>query len=412
MGQRPIWVKKLFARTACTRSEGGGSVIGLCSMERRGLGQRPILIKGVEAMEKQVKVERHRRFWQPLQRGEGGYLAVLSPMGNTPVAPPQPSSLEEQWLSVDYRMKVMESSIANTCYGLDAIHNQFVNFGPGVHAALLGAPYQLTKDSIWFGAEPIIKDWDTPVTLKTNTNHELYKEIENHTRTFCAASKGRYFVSATDIGGQYDVLYSLRGEELLIDMLEYPNEVMAAEENLNREFVEYFNTLCKIIGDANCGYTGWMPIVSDTPWYPIQCDMSVMISPKMFEKFVLPSLDWVSTQIGQTIYHLDGAEQIQHLDMLLSLKHIHAIQWTMSSKRDDVNKGEYTNYDDEMSIDIYKRTIAAGKKVVLIGVNPAQVANIYNRVGTSDGIFILTYCPTRKQADALIDHATKNWVKL
>ena len=33
-----------------------------------------------------------------------------------------------------------------------------------------------------------------------------------------------------------------------------------------------------------------MPIYSEKPYYPLQCDFSAMISPDMFEEFVLPEL--------------------------------------------------------------------------------------------------------------------------
>jgi len=363
----------------------------------------------------QHKRERHRQFWQPLTKGEGGYLAVQSPIndaGGVIPYPAPPANLEEQWLSAEYRVKVAEAEAANVYWGQDAIHNVFVNFGPGVHAAMLGAPYELTKDSVWFGATPYIKNWDSPVNLKTDTNHELYKAIENHTKALCTASQGRYTVAYTDIGGQYDVLYSLRGEDILADLIEYPNEVMAAEEQLNREFVKYFNELTNIIAPSGCGYSGWIPVISDEPWYPIQCDMSVMISPKMFEKFVLPSLDYVSTAIGQSIYHLDGPEQMPHLDMLLSLKHVHAIQWvplTYSLTKD--GQSNFRDYADEVSIEVYRRSLAAGKKVVILGAPANQVPLIYDRVGC-DGVFIQTYCGTRKEADELIDFARKNWLKI
>ncbi|MCL2285040.1 MAG: hypothetical protein FWC32_01595 [Firmicutes bacterium] len=358
------------------------------------------------------KRERHRQFWQPLTKGEGGYLAVHAPANNMGAAVPYPkaASVEEQWLSAGYRVNVAEAEVANMYYGQDAIHNAFVNLGPGVQAALLGAPYTLTKDSVWFGADPVIKNWDSPVNLKTNPQHELYKAIEEQTRALCTASKGRYAVAYTDIGGQYDVLYSLRGEDVLADLIEYPNEVMAAEEQLNREFVDYFNTLSGIIGPSGCGYAGWIPIISDVPWYPIQCDMSVMISPKMFEKFVLPSLDWVSTAIGQSIYHLDGPEQVQHLDMLLSLKHVHAIQWVpLTYSLSKAGRRDYRDYADELSINIYRRALAAGKKVVALGVPPDQVPLIYDRAGC-DGVFIQTWCSTQNEADELITHA-KQYIK-
>ena len=357
------------------------------------------------------KRERHRRFFEPLEKGEGGYLAVTSPIddsGQVKVEVPSPKSAEEKWLSTEYRLQRAEAAAQNIFWGQDAIHHEFVNFGPGVQAALLGAPYKIEPDSIWFDTDPPLKDWDNMPAFVTDKEHELYKAIEDHTRSLCAASKGRYAVSITDIGGQLDVLFSLRGEELLMDLIDYPDKVLALQSHLDDEFLKYCKTLCDIIEPTGCGFTSWMPLLSDSVYYPIQCDFSVMISPAMFEKFAMPSLDRISREVGCAIYHLDGPEEIQHLEMLLSLKHVHAIQWTPLPKPVGGNYNQHFN--DEMSFEVYRRSLKAGKKIVLLGVEPSQVPDIFNNIG-SDGVFITTSCPSRKEADVLIEYARKNWLR-
>jgi 5-methyltetrahydrofolate--homocysteine methyltransferase len=58
-----------------------------------------------------------------------------------------------------------------------------------------------------------------------------------------------------------------------------------------------------------------------------QPDFSYMISPKMFERFVMPDLDAVFSAMDHAFYHLDGKGQIPHLDMLLSIENLCGIQW-------------------------------------------------------------------------------------
>jgi 5-methyltetrahydrofolate--homocysteine methyltransferase len=58
-----------------------------------------------------------------------------------------------------------------------------------------------------------------------------------------------------------------------------------------------------------------------------QSDLSYMLSPKMFEKFVLPDLLSCFAQVDHAFYHLDGKGQIRHLDLLLSLEELEGIQW-------------------------------------------------------------------------------------
>ena len=361
-----------------------------------------------------MKRERYRRFWQPPAKGEGAYIAVVSPVDDGGVPKYRldpPDSYEERVMSVEYCLEAAEARTANSYFGLDAINNAFVGFGPGVHAAMLGAPYVFKDNTVWFDMDPPIKNWDCMPDFVTDRSHELFKAVEEHTRALCAASRGRYAVSCTDIGGQMDVLFSLRGEELLSDLIEYPEIISAVEERLSDEFLDYFDYLAGIIGPSGCGYTGWIPIICDEPWYPLQCDMSVMISPKMFEKFVLPSLDKVSSAIGRSIYHLDGPGEIMHLDMLLSLKHVDAIQWVPIPNAEIPGYAGYSqDFADKMSIDLYRRVLAAGKKLVLVWVKPRQAQAILDAVGC-DGVYMEIVCRTRKEADELVDFARKNWIR-
>ncbi len=45
----------------------------------------------------------------------------------------------------------------------------------------------------------------------------------------------------------------------------------------------------------------------------LQCDFAYMISPQMFERFVLPDLTACCEALEHGFYHLDGKGQIRHL---------------------------------------------------------------------------------------------------
>ena len=368
----------------------------------------------MNTMEMEQKRARHRRFWEPLTHGEGAYLGVTSPLQGAGISEdaPEPKTVEEKWLSVDHRLAMANARAKSVFWGQDAVQSEFVNFGPGVHAALLGAPYRLTERSVWFDLEPPIKDWNQGCVFHTDPNHPLYRAIVEHTKALCADSKGRYAVTYTDIGGQVDVLFSLRGEDLLMDLIEAPEAVLAAQEQLDREFLSFFDTLTGLIRPTGCGFSNWIPLVSDVPWYPLQCDLSVMISPAMFERFVLPSLAKVAHVIGRAVYHLDGPGEIQHLDMLLSLPEVHAIQWVpLPSAVLPGVPGRCQDFADAMSLNLYRRVLAAGKKMVLLGVQPQQIPAIFGAVG-SDGIYVQTHCATRQEADDLLGRARRDWLRL
>ena len=61
--------------------------------------------------------------------------------------------------------------------------------------------------------------------------------------------------------------------------------------------------------------------------YMLQSDVSYMISPKMFERFVLPDLKMRCNAMDYAFFHMDGKGQLPHLEHLLSLDRLRGIQW-------------------------------------------------------------------------------------
>ena len=59
----------------------------------------------------------------------------------------------------------------------------------------------------------------------------------------------------------------------------------------------------------------------------LQCDFSYMISPAMFERFVVPDLEACCGYLTHGFYHLDGKGEIPHLDLLLDIQRLRGIQW-------------------------------------------------------------------------------------
>jgi len=87
----------------------------------------------------------------------------------------------------------------------------------------------------------------------------------------------------------------------------------------------------------------------------LQCDFSVMISPRHYEKFVLPELEECTSFYDNSTYHLDGQEQIRHLDLILSVKRLDNIQWTHVA-----GQPQMSNF-----INVFQRIQRAGKGLVL-----------------------------------------------
>lgn len=242
--------------------------------------------------------------------------------------PIKASSLEEQYLSPDYLYQRYIWEIERTTYIAEALPCYYLNFGTAGHAAYFGAHPHYKEDTIWFEptlSDPNIKNLQYDVQERTLQNH---KEIAGY---LANRAKGKFLIGMPDNCGNIDALAQLRGSEnLLIDMLESPDFVHQACQKITEVWKTTQRQFFDILAENNEGGSshGWMQLWCPKRHAQIQCDFSVMISPEMFEEFVLPEIEACSRYLDYTTYHLDGQEQIRHLDMILSCKDLDNIQWT------------------------------------------------------------------------------------
>jgi hypothetical protein len=100
----------------------------------------------------------------------------------------------------------------------------------------------------------------------------------------------------------------------------------------------------------------------------------------MFRKFVLPSLTEQCEWLDYSMYHVDGKEELCHLDALLEIEALDAIEWTPNP---DLPLG-----GDPRWFDLYRRILDAGKSVQAYLVRPSEIVPLLDAVG-GKGIYIL-----------------------
>jgi 5-methyltetrahydrofolate--homocysteine methyltransferase len=130
------------------------------------------------------------------------------------------------------------------------------------------------------------------------------------------------------LGGNLDILASFRETEpLLFELIDHPEHVEQLASQITALWLRYYDELDALIRPACRGTTTWAPTWSTGKTYMLQSDFAYMISPAMFERFVLPDLTSCCEHLDHGFYHLDGVGQIPHLDPLLSITRLRGIQW-------------------------------------------------------------------------------------
>lgn len=312
--------------------------------------------------------------------------------------------LERQWEDLEFRVQSEAKNIANTVYYGDGFPTVFTNFGPGSLAACIGGNYQLASSTIWFDRNPIITDWNSLPPIEFNPDSKMNLLTEGLTRQLSETGKNCFYTSVADLGGTLDIIASLRGsQELLYDLYDYPEQMQELIGRIGPMWKESYRRLTDIIFRYYDGMTSWMPIWCQDRYAPLQCDFSAMLSPAMFEEFVLPDLTDLTEFLDKSIYHLDGPGELPHLDHLLGIPRLDAIQWVPGSGNYDVT--------DECWFEMYQKIQDAGKNLVLFTDEPEQIENLIKHISTK-GLFIWAMNMTdEKLAQELVKIADSYGVK-
>ena len=226
--------------------------------------------------------------------------------------------------------QAMHEGMMNGCecaeFLCECVPAKLLDFGTAGECQYFGSVPNYTPGTIWF--EPVIAQPDIELLKYDRSRFDFHKQI---VRQLTDLAQDNYFVAMNDNCGIIDALAHLRGtENLLYDMIEHPDFVHAARDKITAVWKETQKEYFDVVKENNLGGSShaWMQLWAPGRHLQLQCDYSCMISPEMFEEFVLPELEETSAAFDYATYHLDGIEQLRHLDMILSVKTIDNIQWT------------------------------------------------------------------------------------
>ena len=313
----------------------------------------------------------------------------------------QPESLEEKYLDMKYRHEAFKRRRDGLGYMAEGVPTCPSNFGPGCVAACIGSDFKLMPDTIWFGSEKVIEDPENIPSLEFNEQSEMWQLVKKSHEEFSSDEETHFTIA--DLGGILDIVAALRGtEELLYDLYDYPDEVKEISAKVKKAWFKAFDLSVDAMMKYNQPFDSWMNIPSEKPWYPIQCDFCYMISPDQFEEFVLPDVTDQVNHMPRSIYHLDGAGEIPHLDMLLDIENLTGIQWTPGAGKEPLY--------DEKWFPLYKKIQDKKKNLVLIGgVEERHMEEAERLVKSLDptGLYFNVYASSKEKAEEMLEKITR-----
>lgn len=305
------------------------------------------------------------------------------------------SSIADGFIDAQARALRSHAALASQDFPADILPIAGTDIGPGSLALLLGSEPGFAPDTVWF--EPCMADDLEPEKrppLRFDPENRWWQIHEATIRACAGLGQGRYMVGCPDLIENIDTLASLRGSQpLLVDMVERPEWVSARLAEINQVWFAAYGRIYDLIhlsdGSSVFGaFSLWGPGKTAK----VQCDASAMFSPAMFERFVVPALAEQCAWLDHSMFHLDGEHCLRHLDALLAIEDLDAIEWTPNPK---VPSGGSPAW-----YDLYRRILAAGKSVQAVGIKPEEVLPLLDAVG-GRGMFLMTSFESLDQAQRL-----------
>ncbi|HPN84032.1 MAG TPA: hypothetical protein PK821_01730 [Victivallales bacterium] len=323
-----------------------------------------------------------------------------------PVVPlPTPPNSEYYHTDPEYNVNKYRNFL-NTHYLMaEAFPHTNVNMGPGSLAVYLGGEPDFAPSTVWY--KHCIKDWGT-WKFKFDPNNHWFKRHIDAIKKQVELSKGEFIVGIPDLCEGVDILSAMRDpQEFCYDLMDNPDIIKKHLSDIAPIYHRYFDAFHEIVKDdeGNC-YTCF-EVWGKGKTVKLQCDFSALMSPDQFDEFVVPHLKEQAKHYDRRIYHLDGPDATRHLDSVLGIEEIDALQWSPGVGHELVG--------DEKWFPMYDKARDCNKSLWLwlygYPSNNEMIAaadRLVKRYGDK-GIYIIFQTMSKPEADALMKHAEKDW---
>lgn len=300
-----------------------------------------------------------------------------------------------------WRARHNHHTLAHKTFPADNLPIADTNIGPGSLALMIGSEPLFSSNTVWY--KPSIKNVDNPESLppfRFDPENKWWRIHESTLKECSKRAAGKYLVGCPDLVENIDILSALRDpQSLLFDLVERPDWVEEKVMEINRVYFDAYDRIYDIIkqpdgGSAFCAFSLWGPGKTAK----LQCDASAMFSPAMFERFVVPALSQQCCRLDFSVYHLDGTQCLPHLDQLLGIEGLNAVEWTPQA---GIEGGGNRRW-----YDLYRRILDSGKSVQAVGVKPEEVEPLLKATG-GRGMYIQIAAGGENQPKELMKRAQK-----
>ena len=259
----------------------------------------------------------------------------------------------DRWMDAEYQAELALASLSNREFLGDTLPVASPNLGPEVFAAFYGCPIHFGDyGTSW--TEPILGDWNDVESVQLDWESPYLKKLHEMTDRLLDIGKGKFIVGMADWHPGGDCVAALRDpKNLAMDMLTHVEEVKALLDQIETDYYRMYDAFYQKLRAASQPISAWTTLVSDGKYYIPSNDFSIMISKEMYDDVFLPGLVRECQFLDRSIYHLDGRGALRHLESILGIAELDALQFVPGTGHETFSRW----------VEVYRRAQAAGKGV-------------------------------------------------
>jgi hypothetical protein len=230
------------------------------------------------------------------------------------------------WFDSELQVDLFLRSIAGRRFHGETFPVYFPNLGPDVYAAFYGAELEFGEVTSY--SVPLVQRWQDADQLVFDPTNQYFHKIEELTRHALERCEGKCLVGYTDLHPGLDCVAAWRDPlQLCFDLYDNPDQIHRLVELAIADFENIYNHFDSILKDNGQLSVSWMGIPSYGRMHIPSCDFSALISQEFFNEFGLPILQQETKTMSHNVFHVDGIGVAKHLEAILSVADIDALQW-------------------------------------------------------------------------------------
>lgn len=257
-----------------------------------------------------------------------------------------------QYNNVEKQADSLINNLDNMAFLGDALPSVFPNIGPDFFSVGFGGQLEFMPTTSHI--IPFLTSLNEAEKLTFNFENPYNKIMEQLYELLIFNAKNNFLVQLPDLHSGADCLVGWRGPaELCMDIFDNSEKIKELLPRINHEFKKVFFHYYDKLKGADLPCNSWIGLYSKTPYGVPSCDFSYMISPEQFDEFFLPALIEECKLLPRNIFHIDGPGVLNHLDSIMGLPNLQAVQWVYGAG----------NGSAKDHIKTYKRCQKAGKLI-------------------------------------------------